>query len=238
MSSQRMNARVAGVLYLGVVLLGPVRLIYIPSVLFVTGNAAATAHNIASHEQLFRLGVYADLVTATLEIFVVLALYRLLNGVDRSLATVMVILGIADVPIYFVNTLNDFGALLIARGGDALSAAGPVQRDAMVMQYLNLHHYGVVINTLFWGLWLLPFGILVYKSGFLPRFLGVWLILNGFAYLVQNFAGVVLPQYADIVGTITFPFQLGEVATVLWLIVMGAKESVRAPSFSWIVGRF
>jgi hypothetical protein len=97
----------------------------------------------------------------------------------------------------------------------------------MAMQYLNLHHYGVVINTLFWGLWLLPFGILVYKSGFLPRFLGVWLILNGFAYLVQNFAGVVLPQYADIVGTITFPFQLGEVATVLWLIVMGAKESVR-----------
>ncbi|MFY9662827.1 MAG: DUF4386 domain-containing protein [Candidatus Cybelea sp.] len=136
-------------------------------------------------------------------------------------------MGIADVPIYFVNTLNDFGALLIARGGDVLSAAGPVQRDAMVMQYLNLHHYGVVINTLFWGLWLLPFGILVYKSGFLPRFLGVWLILNGFAYLVQNFAGVVLPQYADIVGTFTFPFQLGEIATVLWLIVMGAKESVR-----------
>ncbi|MFY9884760.1 MAG: DUF4386 domain-containing protein [Candidatus Cybelea sp.] len=87
MSSQRMNARVAGVLYLGVVLLGPVRLMYIPSVLFVTGNAAATAHNIASHEQLFRLGIYADLVTATLEIFVVLALYCLLNGVDRSLAT-------------------------------------------------------------------------------------------------------------------------------------------------------
>ncbi|MFZ0032239.1 MAG: DUF4386 domain-containing protein [Candidatus Cybelea sp.] len=224
MSSLSRNARIAGFLYLGVILLGPVRLIYIPSVLFVSGNAAATAHNIASHERLFRMGIYADLLTATLEIFVVLALYRLLNGVDWTLATVMVILGIIDVPIYYVNTLNDFGALLSARGADFLAIFGQPQRDAMVMQYLNLHHYGVVVNTAFWGLWLLPFGILVYKSKFLPRILGVWLMLNGLAYLAQNLTGVLLPQYADIVVSIAFPFQLGEVAIVLWLIVMGAKD--------------
>lgn len=152
MSSLSRNARIAGFLYLGVILLGPVRLIYIPSVLFVSGNAAATAHNIASHERLFRMGIYTDLLTATLEIFVVLALYRLLNGVDRTLATVMVILCIIDVPIYYVNTLNDFGTLLSARGADFLAVFGQSQRDAMVMQYLNLHHYGVVVNTAFWGL--------------------------------------------------------------------------------------
>ncbi|HME80732.1 MAG TPA: DUF4386 domain-containing protein [Candidatus Eremiobacteraceae bacterium] len=224
MSSLSRNARIAGLLYLAVVLLGPVRLKYIPSVLFVTGDAAATAHNIASHEHLFRIGIYTDLLSATMEIFVMLALYRLLNGVDRTLATTMVILGIADVPIYFVNTLNDFGALLFARGGDFLSAFGQTQQYAMVMQYLNLHDYGVVVNEVFWGLWLLPFGILVYKSGFLPRILGVWLVLNGFAYLAQNFAGVLLPRYADAVGNVAFPFQLGEVAIVIWLIVMGAKE--------------
>lgn len=122
MSSLSRNARIAGLLYLGVVLLGPVRLIYIPSVLFVAGNAAATAQNIAAHEHLFRFGIYADLFTATIEIFVVLALYRLLNGVDRTVATIMVILGLADVPIYFINTLNDFGARLFARGADSLAA--------------------------------------------------------------------------------------------------------------------
>ncbi len=218
------NARIAGLFYLAVALLGPIRLIYIPSVLFATGNASATAHNIASHEHLFRVGIYADLLCATMEIFLLLALYRLLNGVDRTLATIMVVLGIADVPIYFVNTLNDFAALLFARGTDLVSAFGQPQRDAMVMVYLNLHHYGAVVNEVFWGLWLLPFGLLVYKSGFLPRILGVWLILNGVAYLAENLTGVLLPQFAGIVGNIAFPLQLGEVAIMLWLIVMGAKD--------------
>ncbi len=75
-----------------------------------------------------------------------------------------------------------------------------------------------------WGLWLLPFAILVYKSSFLPRILGAWLVLNGGAYLAQNVAGVLLPQYADIAANVALPLQFGEVAIVLWLIVMGAKE--------------
>jgi hypothetical protein len=218
-------------LYLAVVLLGPIRLLYIPNALFVTGNAAATAHNIASHEQLFRIGIFADLLTATVEIFVMLALYRLLNGAGRTLALVMVILGMADVPNYFINTLNDFGALAFARGTGFAAAFAPPQRDAMVMQYLYLHHYGVVVNEVFWGLWLLPFGVLVYRSGFLPRVLGAWLVLNGGAYLAQNAAGVLLPQYADLVANIALPLQFGEVAIVLWLIVMGAKErsAIAAP---------
>lgn len=224
MGSLSRNARIAGLLYLALVLVGPIRLIYIPSVLFVSGNAAATAHNIASHEFLFRIGIFADLVTALLDIFVVLALYRLLNGVDRTLATIMVIFGFADVPIYFMNTLNDIGALLFARGGDLLSAFSQPQRDAMVTLSLNLHHYGIVVNEVFWGLWLLPFGILVYKSGFLPRILGVWLILNCFAYLAQVVTGILLPQYLDIVENIVFPVQFGEIAIVLWLIIMGAKD--------------
>lgn len=223
MGSLNRNARTAGLLYLMLVLVGPVRLIYIPSVLFVTGNAAATAHNIASHEALFRVGIFADLVAATLDIFVLLALYRLLNGVNRNLATIMVIFGLADVPIYFLNTLNDVGALLFARGANFLLAFGQSQRDAMTMLFLNLHHYGVVVNEVFWGLWLLPFGILVYKSGFLPRFLGVWLVLNCFAYLTETFTGVLLPQYADMAANVAFPLQLGEVAIMLWLIIKGAK---------------
>lgn len=218
------KARIAGVLYLALTIVGPVRLIYIPTVLFVSGNAAATAHNIATHEALFRLGMFTDLVAGTLDIFVVLALYRLLSVVDRNLATIMLIFGFMDVPIYFLNTLNDAGALLFAGGADFLSAFTQAQRDAMSLFFVNLHHYGVVVNEVFWGLWLLPFGLLVYKSGFLPRVLGIWLVLNCFAYLAQNVSGILFPQYADIVSTISFPVQFGEVAIMLWLIIMGAKE--------------
>jgi hypothetical protein len=225
MESLNRNSRIAGFLYLAVILLGPIRLIYIPSVLFVSGNASATAHNIASHEFLFRSGIFADLLIGPLEILVVLALFRLLSGVDRTLATFMAIFGFADVPIYFVNTLNDVGALLSARGADLLSAFGQPQLDAMVMLFLNLHRYGVVVNEVFWGLWLMPFGILVYKSGFLPRILGAWLILNGFAYLAQNFTGILLPQTSDIVANVTLPLQFGEVAIALWLAIFGAKAN-------------
>jgi hypothetical protein len=217
------NARIAGFLYLLLALAGPIRLIYIPSVLFVSGNAAATVQNIASHEALFRFGIFSDLVTAILDIFVVLALYRLLGGVDRTLGALMVVFGLCDVPIYFVNTLNDVGALLFARGADFLAVFGEPQREAIAMLFLSLHRYGIVVNEVFWGLWLLPFGILVYKSGFLPRFLGVWLILNCFAYLAQSVTGVLFPQYLETVWNIAFPVQFGELAIMFWLLVMGAK---------------
>jgi hypothetical protein len=232
MSSLNRNARIAGFLYLILILVGPIRLLYIPKVLFVSGNAAATAHNIASHEALFRIGIFSDLLTAILDIFVVLALYRLLNAVDRTSAIFMVIFGFADVPIYFVNTLNDFGALLFARGADFLSGFGQAQREAMTLFFVNLHHYGAVVNEVFWGLWLLPFGILVYKSGFLPRILGVWLMLNCLAYLAEVIAGVLLPQYVDVVGNIAFPLQFGEIAIMLWLVFMGAKQRVVTPVVS------
>jgi len=112
----------------------------------------------------------------------------------------MLVLGLMDVPIFFVNSLNDVGALLFARGADFLPAFGEPQREAMVMLFLRLHHYGEVVNEVFWGLWLLPFGMLVYKSRFLPRLLGVWLMLNCFAYLAQNVTGILLPQYAAVVN--------------------------------------
>jgi hypothetical protein len=99
----------------------------------------------------------------------------------------------------------------------------------MTALFLNLHHYGIVVNEVFWGLWLLPFGILVHKSRFLPRLLGVWLMLNCFAYLVQVVAGVLLPQYAEMVSNIVFPVQFGEIAIMLWLLIMGAKQPVAAP---------
>jgi hypothetical protein len=217
-------ARVAGAIYLLEVLVGPVRLIYIPTVLFVTGNATATANNIATHESLFRLGIFSDLLTPTFGLFATLALYRLFKEVDRNLAVLMVILGGLMVPpIYFINTLNDFAALMLARGAGYLSVLEKSQRDALAMMFVNLHHQGVVVNEIFWGLWLLPLAALVIKSGFLPRFLGVWLILNGIAYVVNSFTELLLPRYADMVSNVAFPVFTGEVAFVLWLVIIGAR---------------
>jgi Domain of unknown function (DUF4386) len=222
------NARVAGLLYLLGSLFGVVRLIYVPNTLFVYGNATATAKNIAEHELLFRFGIVSYLLCAALWIFVTLALYRLFKAVNQALAVLMVILGSLMVtPIFFVNTVNDAAALLFVRGGGYLSVFDKPQRDALARLFLDLHHQLDLANEIFWGLWLIPFGLLVYKSRFLPRILGVWLMIACFAYLALSFTGFLLPAYEDQVNNIAQPLLLGELATMLWLLIMGANEKPR-----------
>ncbi len=224
MTTLSRNARIAGLFYL-TLMTAHLRLVYIPTKLIVSGNAAATAGNIAAHQTLFRLGILTDLFTEVMAIFLTLALYRLFKGVDQFLAALVVALGALMVtPIYFLNTLNDAATLLLVRGADFLSVFDKPQREAMAMLFLRLHHHGVVVNEVFWGLWLLPFGLLVYKSRFLPRFLGVWLVLNCFAYLAQSVTGIMWPQYEDTVANYALPVMFGELAIMLWLIIMGAKE--------------
>ena len=224
MTSLKHQARIAGLLYL-TLLTAPLRLIYIPSRLFVAGNASATSANIAAHETLFRFGMLSDLFTASMGIFLTLALYRLFKGVDESLARLVVILGSLMVtPIYFLNTVNDAAALLLARGTDFLAVIDKPQREALVMVFLRMHFHGVLANEVFWGLWLFPFGLLVYKSRFIPRMLGVWLMLNGLAYVATSVTGILWPGYEQRVSNWVFPLLLGELAIMLWLIFVGARE--------------
>lgn len=219
------NARIAGFVYLLLAIMGPVRLMIIPNVLFVRNDATATAANIAAHVSLFRFGIVADLLAAILTLLVTLALYRLLSGVNRTSAVLMVILGgLMVTPIAFANAANDAAALIVAAGADFLSAFDKPQRDALVMLFLRLHHQGVLANEIFWGLWLFPFGVLVFRSRFLPRALGVWLILNGFAYLVVSLTGLTLPGYEDRIASIVFPALTGELAIILWLLIKGVRE--------------
>ncbi|PYQ54485.1 MAG: DUF4386 domain-containing protein, partial [Acidobacteria bacterium] len=138
MGSIKKDARFAGLMYL-LLMTAPLRLVYIPSAVLVRGNAAATAHNIATHETLFRLGIVSDLFTGTAAILLVLALYRLFKGVDQGKAVLMVILGsLVSTPIYFLNTLNDVAALLLAKGSDFLAAFSRPQQESMVMLFLQL----------------------------------------------------------------------------------------------------
>ena len=219
------NARIAGLLYIFASLVGIVRLMYIPNKLFVDGNAAATAGNLVAHESLFRWGLVSQLAAAVLWLFVPLALYRLLEAVDRKLAALMVVLGsLMIVPLFFVNVLNDVAALLFARGTNFLRAFDGPQRDAFASFFLNLHYHLDLANMLFWGLWLVPYGLLVYRSGFLPRVLGAWLVLACFGWLALSVTGFLFPAHTEQVYKITQPLVLGELVTMLWLVVMGAKE--------------
>jgi hypothetical protein len=183
LTSTRNPGRVAGLWYLLLSVFAPLRLIYIPSKLFVDGNAAATASNIAAHESLFRFGIVGDLVCAVILIFLVLAFYRLFKAVDQNLAVLVVIFGgVMPAVIYFVNAVSDAGALMVVRGAGYLSVFDKPQRDAIAMLLLDLHDHQNTAAEILWGVWLLPLAVLVYRSRFLPRFLGVWLAINGFAY--------------------------------------------------------
>jgi hypothetical protein len=223
MSSTKNPGRFAGLLYLLTSLVGFFAMMYVPSKLIVHANATATASNISAHETLFRLGIACELVGQAGFIFVALALYDLLKGVNRRHASLMVILLVVQIPIAFLNELNFIAALALVRGADFLSLFEKAQRDALAMLFLNLHFYGYVVNEIFWGLWLLPLALLVYRSRFLPRFLGVWLALAGFAWVLLSLTGILSPQYYDNVFTYTQPAVFGEVAFMLWLVIKGSR---------------
>src|SRR5216684_2501530 len=223
MNSTKNPGRFAGLLYVLMSIAGFFAMGYVPGKLMVQGNAAATASNIAAHETLFRLGIAGELIGQAGFIFVALALYDLLKGVNRRHASLMVTLIVVSIPIAFLNELNSIAALILVRGADFLSIFDKPQREALAMLFLNLHFYGFVVAELFSGLWLLPLALLVYRSRFLPRFLGVWLALAGFAWVILSLTGVLSPQYYDQVFTFTQPAVFGELAFMFWLLIKGAK---------------
>jgi len=228
MDEIKKTARVAGLLYLFVVLLGPFVLLYVPGKLFVPGDATATADNILAHQSLFRAHIVAGFVAELLFIAVVLALYRLLRDVGPELATVMVLLVLIDAPLAFLGVANEVATLTFLRSADLLTVFDKPQRDALVTLLLNFDAQGVPVSEMFWGLWLLPLGLLVVRSGFLPRFLGFWLFVNGLAYVAISATRLLLPQHAKVVTAFATPILFGEVALMLWLLIVGAR--VRPPA--------
>jgi hypothetical protein len=223
MSFPRNPGRYAGVLYLATSIVGAFAMIYAPGRIVMRGDAAGTAANLLAHETLFRVTIAAQLLSEAAFIFVALALFELLQGVNRRQASLMVTLIVVSIPVTFVNELNYIAALMLARGADYLSVFDKPQRDALALLFLNLRNDGLGIAGIFWGLWLFPMALLVYRSGFLPRFLGVWLALGGVANIVMSLTGILVPQYAHAVFTWSQIPNFGEIALMLWLIVRGAQ---------------
>ena len=224
--SQRKALRAAGLLYLLVAITAPIGLMYVPSTLIVTGDATATADNIRASESLLRIGIGSELFHQTVAVFLVLALYRLFKAVNEQHAKLMVILGaLVSVPIMFLNVLNEIAALILVSGADFLSAFEKSQLDALALLFLRLHDQGINVASIFWGLWLFPFGILVTRSGFIPRLLGVLLFIAGSGYLVSSFTSILLPQYANLVGQIALVLGVGELPIIFWLFIRGLRPS-------------
>jgi len=223
MNSSANPGRFVGLLYAVISIPGAFALIYVPTKVIVQGNAAATASNIVAHETLFRFGIASELISQILFMWVALALYDLLKGVNQRRASLMLALIVVSIPIALLNELNALAALILARGADFLSVFDESQRDALAMLFISLHNRGFDIAEIFWGLWLFPLGLLVYRSGFFPRILGVLLMISCCAYVADAFAPVVLPQYVTAVSRWTSPLRLGELIFMIWLLIRGAK---------------
>ena len=223
MNSTKKTARIAGFLYLLLALTGAFSILYVPSTLIVFGDAAATAEKIASSELLFRAGILSGVVSNVIFVLLVLVLYHLLREISRKQAMLMVTLVVIGVATGFVNTINQLGALIALSGADFLSAFDESEMDALAYLFLRVHSHGIQIIQLFWGLWLFPFGLLVYRSRFIPKILGVLLIIAGVGYLLGTITFLILPQYQSALSTLITVLEMGELPIILWLLIVGVK---------------
>ena len=222
-NSNKNTARLAGLLYLIWVLTGIYGVFFLPSQTFVEGNAAATANKILSNEFLFRTGIVNDIISNTLWVFIALILYRLFKQVNEHQSKLLVALVIVQVPAMFFMEAFNTSSLLIFKG-QLLKSFELAQRQDLAMMFLSFSGYMSRVLETFWGLWLFPFGLLVYKSQFIPRIFGIFLILNGAAYVVHSFTFLLFPDFQATVKLFAFPFWiLGEISIMLWLLIKGIK---------------
>jgi Domain of unknown function (DUF4386) len=223
MTSLKRKARIAGLWYLGFTL-GPFYLIYVPSQTVVPSDAARTCALVLAHETLFRWGMLAETLGAVIFLGLGLALYCLLEDVDRHQARQLVALVLVSSALGLVTVVFNASALLVFRGGAAFAAFDTPTRETIGMLLIRIHGQANGINQTFWGLWLLPFGWLVVRSRFLPRWLGYWLLVDGIAWIVLGVTWFFAPDSTDVLFRYFQPVFFAEIAAMLWLLIMGAKE--------------
>lgn len=225
MRSTRQQARFAGLLYALMLVTGLPGLIFIPKVLFVYGDAAATAAHIRASEPLLRLGIASELCHQVVFLYLGLALYRLFESVNRSAAVQLVLLVAMSVPIMFLNAMNELAALVILGAPPFLATFSRAQLDSLAYLFLRIHGQGFGVVWVFWSLWLVPFGILVLRSGFLPRILGVLLLLAAAGDMATAVTSLFPMKLATVIDPIARGLAPGELVTAIWLLAFGAREA-------------
>lgn len=222
MNTIKRQAHVAGVLYVLASITAVFAWVYVQGKIFVRDDAIATASNIRTFETLLRLGIVAELLGSIIFIFVVLALYRLFKSVSEKHAMAMAILLLISTPISLVAVVGELAALIVA-GGANLSTFDQHQLDSLSYLFFRLHGQALVISQIFWGLWLFPFGVLVIRSGFIPRFLGYLLWIAAFGYLANCAAVLLWPANRQAVAQFADPLQMAELPIIFWLLIWGAR---------------
>lgn len=221
--SLKKTARLAGILYLALAITAAYSLMYVPSKLIVSGDSVTTSKNILAGEFLFRTGIASQLISQSLFVFLVLVLYHLFKTVNTRQAKLMVALVLVSVPVVFLLETCNITALLLLKG-ELLPSLAPQQSQEMALLFLKTHDYGINIVQIFWGLWLIPFGQLVYASGFIPRLLGVLLIVAGVGYVILSGTILLFPNYTTRVSSVTSIFaSIGELSILAWLLIIGVK---------------
>src|SRR5438105_5413054 len=195
MTLLKKQARIAGLLYLLASIPAFFAWIYVPNKLIVTGDATATANRVRASETLLRLSIGSELIGLILFIFVVLALYQLFKSVSEKHALAMATLLLISLPISFLSVVNEMAALVVVSGASFLSGFDQPQLDTLAYLFFRLHSQGHVVASIFWGLWLFGFGVLVIRPGFIPRFLGYLLFIAGVGYIANSFAALLLPTH-------------------------------------------
>ena len=165
-----------------------------------------------------------ELFHQALEVWMVLVLFRLFRPVGAQLSRQMLVLGLIPIPMVFLNVLNELAALGLAMPGPATLAIDPAQRQSMALFFLHLHAQGLQLAEIFWGLWLFPLGLLMWRSGFMPRLIGACAIAGGIGYLVDAGLALLAPALSDHLGGGVVVLQLGEPVMILWLLIAGARS--------------
>jgi len=235
-TSPKRLARIAGVLYLLNGIIAGFAEGFVEPKMYAAGNAATTASNLLANAGLVRIGVVADLIQATVWVFLGMTLYLLLKHVNKSVASAMVVLVAIGASIVYLNTVFEFEGLRVATGAVNLAAFGTAGSNALVLLLLDTQHYGIFIAQIFYGLWLVPLGYLAYKSaGWFPKWLGVLLIVGGACYLVDLLAQFLVPDFGQNIHTfVNIPSAIAEISMVIYLLVIGVRiqkpdERISAP---------
>jgi hypothetical protein len=220
MTSIKTTARIAGLLYLFQIPLGVFGVVYVPKALMVTGNIAATAFNIQVNEFLFRLSIVSTILCSMVTVATALYIYKVLRYVNENHAKWILLFALIVTPISMLNELNNVAVLLLLRSHEVATIFTPDQFHNLVSVFLDLHKYGLQIAGIFFGLWLLPMGYLVFKSTYIPGVIGVFLIVTCIGYLIDFTTFFLYPDFGIIISEYTW---LGEVLMVLWLLIKGVN---------------
>jgi hypothetical protein len=227
LNSRSSVARLAGLFYL-IFILTFVLAAYVRSQIIVSGDAAATAHNISTSELLFRSGFVIEIVSALFFVLAAWALYVLLKPVNKDLALLFLLLNLGGAAVECINMLNLFAAIQLLSGADYLNVFSADQLQAQALSYLDLYASGIVLAQIFFAAWLLPLGYLVYRSGFLPKLLGILLIIDFFGDMSWFLQFFMLPGYP----VISYPGLalsfIAEISLTLWLLFKGVKGTGQA----------